>query len=196
MTFQEYAILMKRRYEVMVRNLPDKLQLFAVDTRTQIQTRVENTGKNSDGGYFTPYSTNPAYIAVSYPGVKKLNPQGKPNEQGERSNTFKSGEKKGQKHKTRYFANGYDQYKTELGRNDGFKNFSLSGKMWAGFNVKNTRAILDLGAATELGGINADSQDKIDANSDREGRSIIEMNTEEKKYLDERVQKYVYESFK
>ena len=93
-----------------------------------VQTRIHEQGKATDGSAIGEYSTKPIYVsAKANPGNAGLfgTPTGKTGK-----SKFSSGEKKGQLHTSKYFAGGYDEFKTEIGRNQlGSVNLSLSGQL-------------------------------------------------------------------
>ena len=90
-----------------------------------LKNRIHEQGKAADGGDIGIYSTSPIYVGKKAVGGGSIKPVGKYGE-----TIFKSGEKKGQPHKTEYFPEGYKGYKTKIGRNQtGKVNLSLSGQL-------------------------------------------------------------------
>lgn len=91
----------------------------------EIKTRVFEDGQatSQDIG---KYSTKPLYVSIDQnPGRSFGRPIGKTGR-----SKFETGKKAGQDHKSRYFPQGYDQYKTAIGRNQiGKVNLSLSGQL-------------------------------------------------------------------
>jgi hypothetical protein len=99
----------------------------AFNVLADMRYRIQIQGKAADGSIIGNYSKKAGY----FPPVGR--PLGKPfggkNGQKRRS-TFASGEKKGQDHKTRYFPNGYFEWKTAVGANTlGTVNLTLTGTM-------------------------------------------------------------------
>ena len=102
----------------------------ALNAMAEIRDRIQNRGEASQGGGIGQYSTDPIYVPVSEMVGKKLPPAGKLFN-GKRRLVFKSGKKKGEAHSSRYFADGYSQYKTDIGRNTlGAVNLTLSGQLF------------------------------------------------------------------
>lgn len=95
-----------------------------------IGERVFEKGLASDGQKIGDYNkTDPMYVNPEN-APRKFIPEGKYGDK-----TFKSGKRKGQAHKTKYFSS-YDSYKTFVGRNQiGSVNLSLSGQLSNQFKV-------------------------------------------------------------
>ena len=91
-----------------------------------VKTRIHENGLASDGTKIGSYSTKPMYVSVkANVGRSFGRPIGKTG-----LSKFKTGEKKGKDHTSRYFPGGYNQYKTVIGRNQlGSVNLSLSGTL-------------------------------------------------------------------
>lgn len=91
-----------------------------------VKTRIHENGLASDGTKIGSYSTKPMYVSVkANVGRSFGRPIGKTG-----LSKFKSGDKKGKDHTSRYFPGGYNQYKTVIGRNRlGSVNLSLSGTL-------------------------------------------------------------------
>jgi hypothetical protein len=99
----------------------------------ELKSRIHEQGKAADGSDIGRYSTVPIYISVkSNPGRSFGLPTGKTGRY-----VFESGKKEGQRHASKYFPGGYNQYKIEIGRNTlGKVNFSLSGQMNSQFTIQ------------------------------------------------------------
>jgi len=94
-----------------------------------VKRRIYLEGRAADGSDIGQYSTRPIYI----------NPKNSPKDFGrpigKTGSKFKTGEKKGQDHKTRYFPDGYKGFRNSIGRPVNKVNLSLSGQMNAQFVV-------------------------------------------------------------
>lgn len=102
----------------------------ALTAMAEIRERIQNRGEATQGGDIGKYSRDPMYVPVSEMVGKKLRPDGK-EFNGKRRSTFASGKRKGKAHSSRYFEDGYDQYKSEIGRNTlGKVNLTLSGQLF------------------------------------------------------------------
>jgi hypothetical protein len=99
----------------------------------QLKSRIHEQGKAADGSDIGTYSTKPIYVSVkNNPGRSFGLPTGKTGRY-----VFKTGKKAGERHASKYFPGGYNQYKTEIGRNTlGKVNLSLSGQMNNQFTVQ------------------------------------------------------------
>ena len=106
-------------------SIDNTIKRIATTMLAELGTRVFEEGKASDEGDIGLYSKKPIYVSVaSNPARSFGRPIGKTGK-----SKFESGKKAGQDHKSRYFPQGYDQYKTTVGRNQlGKVNLSLSGQ--------------------------------------------------------------------
>lgn len=87
-----------------------------------IKTRIHEHGKDSDDQTIGQYSTKPIYVNPKN-SPKGFAPKGKHGQ-----TKFKSGIREGEQHKTRYFEQGYKEFKTYIGANLlGSVNLSLTG---------------------------------------------------------------------
>lgn len=86
-----------------------------------VKNRIHEKGKASDGTVIGTYSKKPTYISLSA-SPRKFRPKGK--------NSNKAVFKNGNPRMSGYFSGGYEQFKTEIGRNQlGTVNLSLSGQL-------------------------------------------------------------------
>lgn len=91
--------------------------------------RVTDEGLAADGTKIGQYSTDPMYVSGSATPPPKSPLVGKEGE---------AKKKNGQPYKSKYYASGYQGYKTEIGRNVlGSVNLSLKGTMIADFSLNN-----------------------------------------------------------
>lgn len=167
MTISEQISNIDHLIESIERELPEVMeQKAANDLKVMISNRVIEKGETSTGAKFSSYSTNPIYVNTTDNSPKKLPPKGKTGR-----TVFA---KTGKPHKSTYFEGGYKEFRSKIGRSTD-KDFFLTGEMWRKFGVKRTE---DNGAKVTvvMGGVTETAQKKIDANSDREGISIIEPN--------------------
>mgnify|MGYP001025859369 CR=1 FL=1 len=136
-------------------NLSSDITSEGANLCADIADRVINDGRGADGGKFSPYSTKevPAFWYIG----RSLNAGGEAK--------VKAAAKKKE-------GVSYKDFREFNNRPTDKKNFSFSNDMWRGFGVKEVK--YSGGVYTlEIGGQNAESQDKIDWMSGQEGRSII-----------------------
>jgi len=90
------------------------------------------------------------------------------------------------------YSPGYLAWKKSKGRLSAGnkKNFQLTGRMWSGFG-KTAESGDNNNITFVLGGKTSESQQKIDENSERENRSIIEPSKDEIKQLEKNLQKKI-----
>ena len=105
------------------------IRTVAFTHMAEMRERIQQKGKSADGGDIGTYSSKPIYVSVDDMVGKKLPAAGKLFN-GKRRKVFARGKKAGQPHTSRYFAGGYDGYKTAIGRNMlGKVNLTLSGQL-------------------------------------------------------------------
>lgn len=111
--------------------LKDGLVRIAATTQlSMMQTRIHEEGKAADGGDIGQYSSKPLYVSKeANPGKSFGRPLGKVNKAGKQYSKFQGGKKKGQDHKSRYFAGGYKEYRSAIGRRSDKVDLSLSGQL-------------------------------------------------------------------
>ncbi len=88
---------------------------------------VHNQGQALNGSSIGQYSTSPIYVSPSR-SPKKFTPRG----QTGRSSKFKNGKTR----KSRYFPQGYKEYRSLIGREVNVVNLSLSGKLSKEYNLQ------------------------------------------------------------
>lgn len=122
-------------------NMDTVARIVASTMKAEIGSRIHEEGKAADGSKIGEYNaTDPLYVnpknqaGISFPTIGKTG-----------KDTFKGGLKKGQKHKTGYFAS-YLAFKNAIGRNKiGTVNLSLSGQMSNQFTIIATSGGYGLG---------------------------------------------------
>lgn len=201
MTIDDFINKIEQNFEGMVKGLPKKLNEFAFDLSSQIVERVGGDGINKNGNYFSKYSNNPAYFPKKYEVIKGLTPWGKRNKEGKRRKVFKGGKKEGEEHKTVYFQNGYDGWKTALGRNQiGNKNFLLTGQMWRGYGIINKAEIINGSVRAKIGAKGDYSRKLIEHHNEEESYdknySITDYNKEEEAILIAKTKEYIVNALK
>lgn len=131
------------------------------DLSALIANRVIQTGKDSGGSAFTPYSTVPVpafwYFNRSRSGAGEAKVRAKA--------------KKGEKIS-------YRDFRVLNNLNPAPKNFEFTGEMWRGFGVVKTVKTPD-GASVTIGGRTPGSEKKLDWNTRQERKDIIEPSKQE-----------------
>lgn len=96
-----------------------------------VKTRIHEEGKATDGTLIGVYSKKPLYISIKANAGRSFGaPVGK---------TGKSKTKAGKPHTSKYYPQGYYQFKTEIGRNQlGTVNLSLSGQLNSQLTIRAT----------------------------------------------------------
>lgn len=100
----------------------DMQREVATSMLAMVTKRIHEEGIATDGSKIGNYSTKPIYVNPDNAAGKRFQPAGK--------NSKEPKFKNGQPRKTRYFAGGYNDFKTTIGRNTlGSVNLSLSNDM-------------------------------------------------------------------
>ena len=139
---------------------------------TLIRNRVTKTGKDADGSGYPPYSTKPMLA----------------NRTGMTTGAYSSiaGSKKKRKeldwvtikgHKLFEIPGGYKQYRELAGRQTGFVDFTLSGKMWSNIKLTSDKSELNTGVAVIKATTELDKA-KLAGNTERKGE-ILELSKSE-----------------
>ena len=140
MTIREFTDGLGKKITDM-KTFTEPLQMAAFSTTEEMSRRIFDEGKKADGTDMTPgYSTIPLYLNpdvlkdMGIPGNIGA-PMGKPKGEKKRGETvFKTGKKKGEKHKTKYLAGGYKELRNKLGRQTDYVDLKLSGELRMDFN--------------------------------------------------------------
>ena len=195
MTPDEAAKKTDQLQKLIKRELPLFIQQrIAQNAISKIVERVVGRQKNFMGGSFSAYSTRPILTT----GVTERGSRVRRAVAGSKSArrdldwvTIKSG---GKNVTLFELPGGYAQIRRLSGFGNRNKSFEFTGQMWRGFGVKRVRKTSKEIIIT-LGGKNLEAQKKIDANSQREGISIINISDKELKELavmvDKELQRYV-----
>ncbi|MFI5404902.1 MAG: hypothetical protein ACHQ1D_00165 [Nitrososphaerales archaeon] len=108
------------------------LKIAAFDVTARMGERIFDEGKKEYGSAIGgKYSETPIYVNPDKLTVKK-NIGAKQGKNGDR--IFKSGEKKGQPHKTKYLAGGYEELRDKTGRQTNYVDLNFSGELRLDFS--------------------------------------------------------------
>jgi hypothetical protein len=159
-----------------------------------IRDRVQFTGTDWRGRKFSPYSTRPILSSGTTEKSKRVGRALASSKKKRRQLEWRTIQHKGRNVRLFIVPGGYKQIRQLEGLQTGHKDFWFSTEMWTGFGVKRVKKGRREIVVT-LGGRTAASQRKIDANSAREGVSIIGLSDSELKELGKTVeielQKYI-----
>lgn len=132
------------------------VRTVAIGSLASMQTRIYEDGEKSDSTKIGKYSTTPIYVSVvANPGKSFGRPIGK---------TGQSKFADGRDHKSRYFKDGYDGFKSAIGRNPGFVNLSLSGQL------NSQMSIITTSTGYGIGWIDTEKVDRALALQDKYGK--------------------------
>jgi hypothetical protein len=126
------------------------VRVAALSVLGNMRRRIQINGKDANGLTIGQYSTKPAYFSLAISNKSIGRPLGK-EFNGKRRSVFKSGERKGKDHTTRYFANGYYGWKTAMKANKlGTVNLTLSGTFFNQMTILPTSKGWGIGWADTL----------------------------------------------
>jgi len=185
MTIDETIRHFKELQAFIGRDLPNELlKIVAHDTVGQIHTRVVEQQKNAKGNLFSTYSTKPTLSSGTTAKSKSVW-----NELAKTADwvTIK---RKGKNVHLFVVKGGYREIRKIEGFNNEHKSFEFTTQMWRGFGIKRTEKSSGRFAVV-LGGRNAESQDKIDWNSEREGVDIIDASKQERDHIKRQVEREI-----
>lgn len=137
-------------------------QVLAVELATVVTNRVVQQGKNYLGSSFKPYSKNQT-AAFRFWGKSRT----------------QAAERKVRAISRAKGALSYSDFRELNNLRTGKKNFEFTGEMWRKFNIVKSVKTSN-GFRISIGGTTPAAQEKIDANSDREGVSIVEASEKER----------------
>lgn len=103
------------------------VQSIGTTLLSDIKSRVHQQGLAADGSRVGAYSTKPMYVPVSKGGGAPVGKTG--------IAVFKTGKRKGQLHKSRYYPGGYAQYRASIGATE---SLVLTGTLRNGFGLAPT----------------------------------------------------------
>lgn len=155
MTISELSARIDRAQVRLDTEIEAQAAIAGNDIVALVTNRVVQSGKASDDAPFTPYSTTelPAFFYFN----KSRNA---------------GGEAKVRAKAKKKEPISYKEFRALNSLNTSPKNFEFAGSMWRGFGVTKTQRTPS-GAIVTIGGRNQDSEQKIEHNSAREGKSII-----------------------
>lgn len=131
MTFKQYIDNLEKKLS-NIKTFSDPLRVAAFDVTAIMGQRIFDEGRKTDGSEIgSQYSTTPIYVNPEKLTVRK-NIGSKEGKTGER--IFKSGTKKGQPHKTKYLAGGYEELREKVGRQTNYVDLRLSGELRQDFS--------------------------------------------------------------
>jgi len=192
---QEAASRFKELDRMIRRDLPVFIQeRIAHNAVAMIHNRVVKKQKNYLGGQFSAYSKRPMLTSGTTEKSKRVG-RALASSKAKRAEldwvTIRSG---GRNVRLFELPGGYAQLRRLERFSNARKSFEFTGQMWRGFGVKK-KQVSGTTIIITLGGRNLESQKKIDANSKREGISIINISDRELEELarmvDKKLQRYV-----
>ena len=181
--------------KMIARDLPVFIQERIAHSAEQlIEQRVRTKGVNYLGGQFKPYSRKPILTSGRTAKSSRIANQLAGSKAKRRQLEWRTIKHKGQNVRLFILPGGYAQMRQMEGLQIAHKDFWFTTQMWRGFGVKRIRKQPGQVTVT-LGGTNQEAQDKIDANSQREGINIINISDSELKTLanmiDKEIQRYI-----
>ena len=180
----------KLKQKITVDLVRDFTNIIVQDIIGLIQKRVVEQQKGADGSSFSRYSTRPMFTSGTTLKSRRVW-NAMAGTKGKRGSLNWVTIKKGGKNIALFeLKGGYAQLRKLEGFGNASKSFEFTGEMWRKFGVIRTTVTAN-GITITLGGKTEASQNKIDWNSAREGRSIIDISKKELNYLENRIDKLI-----
>ena len=175
MTAEQFSDKLGQLITALDTGLGNQLAKVANDMIANVELRVIGTGEAADGTKFSPYSRTPLPAFFFKQAATRLN---------KGLNQIEKAQKDGRKLS-------YAEFRQLIGKQSNYKNFQLSGEMWASYKVTNKGDDF-----VKMGMSNIDAQNKLRWNSNREGKTIIAPNKEEIDFAGSQMDEWVYELWK
>lgn len=178
LSLSEFQKNLVKALEALNQNRERDSLLSSRDGVALVKLRVINTGVNANGKNFTAYSRNP--IPLYWLGSHFVKaPDFNPDAARERLKKKFAAQNKGKPKDQRTFASYFD-WREILGRPTSFKNFSLTGDLWASIRefIKSktkTSVVVELKSTYDFY-----NQTVIPAQNNREGISILKLKQDER----------------
>lgn len=160
----------------IIKKLPDQFihATAGFDVAGLVKERVIQTSKSGDNTHFSPYSTKPMLTSGTTAKSKRVWNE-KAGSKNKRSDLKWVTLKKGGKNVHLFeLSGGYAELRRLEGFSNRFKNFWFTTEMWKKFGMIASMCTAT-GFKLRFGGKTPEAQKKIDANSAREGKNILEM---------------------
>lgn len=168
----------------------DIVNIISQDIVSMIENRVRDKGKDANGASFGPYSRKPMLTSGTTLKSRRVWRAMAGTKKKRNSLNWVTIKKGGKNIHLFELKGGYAQLRKLEGFTNKSKSFEFTGEMWRKFGVVRVSAT-SRGVTVTIGGKTTASQDKIDWNSEREGRSIIDISKQELKYLEDKVDKFI-----
>jgi len=191
MTIDETIRHFKELQAFIGRDLPNELtKIVAHDTVAQIHTRVVDKQVNAKGQRFSRYSTKPTLSSGTTAKSKRVFNALAGSKKKRSELDWVTIKRRGKNTHLFVVKGGYREIREIEGFSNENKSFEFTTQMWRGFGVKRTEKSSGRFAVV-LGGRNAESQDKIDWNSEREGVDIIDASKQERDHIKRQVEREI-----
>ena len=163
-------------------------QIKAQDIVSVIQKRVRDNGKDSTGASFGKYSTTTMLTSGTTLKSRRVWRAVAASKKKRKNLNWVTIKKGGKNIRLFELKGGYAELRRLEGFSNAVKSFEFTGEMWRKFGIVRT-TVTGNGIIFTLGGRTDASQNKIDRNSEREGRSIIDISQSELTFLQTQIDK-------
>lgn len=163
-------------------------QIIAQDIVSVIQKRVRDNGKDSTGASFGKYSTTTMLTSGTTLKSRRVWRAVAASKKKRKNLNWVTIKKGGKNIRLFELKGGYAELRRLEGFSNAVKSFEFTGEMWRKFGIVRT-TVTGNGIIFTLGGRTDASQNKIDRNSEREGRSIIDISQSELTFLQTQIDK-------
>lgn len=160
---------MAKRYADAIQKMKDdRLKnsvIIAGDALALVINRIQNTGKDADGGKFKEYYKEPVPLYFLRPGINKA-----------KQERFEKDAKAKKVTQSPF------EWRRYMGLPNNFRNFTITGEMIRSFHAK-VAEHTEFVTVVELRSSDAENQQKLNGASFNMGRSILELNENEKEMV-------------
>jgi len=163
-------------------------QIIVQDIVSVIQKRVRDNGKDSTGASFGKYSTTTMLTSGTTLKSRRVWRAVAASKKKRKNLNWVTIKKGGKNIRLFELKGGYAELRRLEGFSNAVKSFEFTGEMWRKFGIVRT-TVTGNGIIFTLGGRTDASQNKIDRNSEREGRSIIDISQSELTFLQTQIDK-------
>jgi len=192
MTIEEFNKRLSKFEKDVIKKLPDQFikAKAGFDVAATVSERVVQKSVSGDGSHFSAYSTRPMLTSGTTAKSKRVwNEKAGTKEKRSKLRwaTIKSG---GKNVHLFELSGGYAEMRRLEGFSNRYKNFWFTTEMWRMFGLKQATKSTQ-GFKLVFGGKNADAQKKMDENSAREGKNILDMTSGEVQQISDRTSVWV-----
>ena len=192
MTVGEFNKRLTAFEKSVIRKLPDQFikAKAGFDIAAIVSERVIQKSVSGDGGHFSAYSTDPMLTSGTTVKSKRVWNEKAGSKAKRRDLKWVTIQKGGKNIRLFELEGGYAELRRLEGFSNRYKNFWFTSEMWRGFGLKQATKSSQ-GFKLVYGGKTSEAQKKMNWNSEREGKNILDMTTGEETEISNNVSKWI-----